>query len=42
MNNGNKWHMGFVTDGLANKLSDAPYDNLLIAPDGQFRVLTER
>jgi len=44
MNNGNKWHMGFVADGYANKLSDspdAPYDNILIEPD-RWRVLTER
>jgi len=45
MNNGNKWHMGFVTDGLANSLSDAPdalYDNVLILPNGSWRALTER
>ena len=43
--NGNKWRMGFVTEGYANELRDAPdssYDNILIGPDGRWRVLTER
>ena len=45
MNNGNKWHLGFVSDGHANDLSDAPdapSDNILIEPDGRWRILTER
>ncbi len=45
MNNGNTWHMGFVTDGCANELTDspdAPYDNILTLPDGRWRILNER
>jgi len=45
LNNGNKWHMGFVSDGYANALSDAPdapYDNISVEPDGRWRILTER
>jgi len=43
--NGNKWHMGFVSGGCANGLRDAPdapYGNIAVAPDGRWRVLTER
>lgn len=45
LTNGDKWRMGFVTEGYANELRDAPdspYDNILIGPDGRWRVLTER
>lgn len=43
--NGNKWQLGFVSDGCANELRDAPdspYSNILIESDGRWRVLTER
>lgn len=43
--NGNKWRLGFVTHGCANELRDAPdstFHNILIVPDGRWRMLTER
>lgn len=44
LTNGNRWHMGFIADGCANALSDAPdapYGNIVVE-DGHWRVLTER
>jgi DNA adenine methylase len=43
--NGNKWRLGFVAEGCANALRDAPdspYGNILVESDGRWRVLTER